>query len=128
MHSNAEVARRAYDAFLSGDMAAMSSLMTDDVVWHSPGNNPLSGTYRGREEVFGLFAKLAGLLDGPMNMDIHNILASDDHVVSLISTVAARGDKRLEGRNVHIMHISDGRIAEFWNYPEDSAAADAFFS
>ena len=52
MHPNADVARRAYNAFLTGDMATMAELMSDTIVWHAPGNNPLSGTYKGKEEVF----------------------------------------------------------------------------
>jgi ketosteroid isomerase-like protein len=128
MHPNAEVARRAYHAFLAGDMATMSELMSDDIVWHSPGSNPLSGTYRGKEEVFGFFAKMAELSDGPMEMDIHDILAGDDHVVGLVTAKAARGDERFESNNAHIMHIADGVLTEFWNFPEDPSAGDAFWS
>jgi ketosteroid isomerase-like protein len=128
MDSNAEIARRAYDAFLTGDMATMGDLMSDDIVWHAPGNNPISGTYRGKEDVFGLFAKIAETTDGPMQMDIHDILASDDHVVALLEVAASRGDKRLEGRAVHIMHVGDGKLVEFWNFPEDVAAGDEFWS
>jgi ketosteroid isomerase-like protein len=128
VHPNTEIARRAYNAFLSSDMQAMSDSMSDEIVWHAPGNNPISGTYRGKEEVFGMFAKLAGLLDGPMEMELHDILANDDHVVALLETRASRGDKRLEGRAVHIMHVADGRMTEFWNFPENPSAGDDFFS
>lgn len=128
MNDNADIARRAYTAFLSGDMATMNELMSDDIVWHSPGNNLLSGTYRGKEEVFGFFAKIAQLTDGPMQMDIHDILASDDHVVALLETRAARGDKSLETKAAHIMHVEDGRVTEFWNFVEDAAVGDEFWS
>lgn len=128
MHPNAEIARRAYDAFLSGDMAAIGELMSDDIVWHSPGTSQLSGTYRGKEEVFGFFAKIGELADGPMEMRFHDVLASDDHVVSLLEAVASRNGNRLENRAVHIMHIGDGQITEFWNFPEDLGAADEFWS
>jgi ketosteroid isomerase-like protein len=128
MSTNAEIARRAYEAFQAGDMAAMGELMSGDIVWHAPGENPLSGTYRGKEEVFGLFAKIGELADGPMKMGIHDILASDDHVVALLEVTASRGDKRLDGRAVHIMHVADGKLTEFWNFPEDPAAGDEFWS
>jgi len=128
MHPNAETARRAYEAFSTGDMATMSELMSDEIVWHSPGNNPLSGTYQGKEEVFGLFARIAELSDGPMEMDFHDILASDDHVVALLEVAVSRGGKRLEGKTVHIMHVADGQLTEFWNYPEDPGAGDEFWS
>jgi ketosteroid isomerase-like protein len=102
--------------------------MSDDIVWHAPGNNPLSGTYRGKQEVFGLFAKIAATTDGPMQMSIHDILANDDHVVALLKVTASRADRRLEGRAVHIMHMTNGQLTEFWNFPEDPAAGDEFWS
>ena len=128
MHPNAETAQRAYSAFLAGDMEAMSEMMSDDIVWHAPGNNPLSGTYRGKEEVFGLFAKIGEMSDGPMEMDIHDILANDDHVVALVGVKASRGGKRLDARSAHIMHVADGKLTEFWNFPEDPSLGDEFWS
>ena len=49
MHPNTEIARRAYDAFLTGDMETMGALMSDEIVWHAPGDNALSGTYSGKD-------------------------------------------------------------------------------
>ena len=128
MHPNAEAARRAYEAFRAGDMATMGDLMSNDIVWHAPGRNPISGTYRGKEEVFGLFAKIAEATDGPMEMSIHDLLASDDHVVALLEVTASRGDRHLESRAVHIMHVADGKLTEFWNFPEDPSIGDEFWS
>jgi ketosteroid isomerase-like protein len=128
MHPNAEMARRAYNAFLTGDMEGMGALMSDDIVWHAPGNNPLSGTYRGKEEVFEFFGKIAELSDGPMQMDIHDVLANDDHAVALLTVTASRAGKTLNGRAVHTMHVADGQLTEFWNFPEDQAAGDEFWS
>jgi ketosteroid isomerase-like protein len=128
MHPNVEVARSAYAAFLSGDMEAMAGLMSDDIVWHAPGDNLLSGTYRGKEEVFGFFGKIAEMADGPMQMDIHDVLANDDHAVTLLTATVSRGGNTFDGRAVHITHVADGQITEFWNYQEDQAAADAFWS
>jgi len=128
MHSNAQIARNAYDAFLSGDMGTMGKLMSDDMVWHTAGNNPLSGTYSGKEEVFGFFAKIAELADSPLQMDIHDVLANDDHAVALLTVTASKGGNSLEARAVHIMHIADGRLTEFWNFQEDQATVDEFWS
>ena len=128
MHPNAETAQRAYSAFLAGDMEAMSEMMSDDIVWHAPGNNPLSGTYRGKEEVFGLFSKIGEMSDGPMELDIHDILANDDHVVALLEVRASRGERRLEARTAHIMHVVDGKLTEFWNFQEDPSLGDEFWS
>jgi len=128
MHSNAQTARSAYDAFLSGDMETMGGLMSDDIVWHAPGNNALSGTYSGKEEVFGLFAKIGEMADGPMQMDIHDVLASDEHAVALLTATVSRGGNSADLRAVHIMHVADGQISEFWNFQEDQVATDAFWA
>jgi hypothetical protein len=29
---------------------------------------------------------------------------------------------------VHIMHMTNGQLTEFWNFPEDPAAGDEFWS
>jgi len=58
-HPNIELTRRGYEAFAQGDLAALSELIADDVTWHALGVGPLSGTYHGRDEVFGFFGRLA---------------------------------------------------------------------
>ena len=128
MHPNTEIARRAYDAFLTGDMETMGALMSDDIVWHAPGNNALSGTYSGKENVFGFFGKIAEITDAPMQMDIHDVLANDDHAVTLLTATVSRDGNSADLRAVHIMHVADGKITEFWNFQEDQAATDAFWA
>src|SRR5207244_733997 len=58
-HPNEDLVRRGYEAFGTGDMATLNELFADDIVWHAPGRNQLAGTYRGKDEVFATFAKVA---------------------------------------------------------------------
>src|SRR5438874_1599311 len=55
-HPNAELVRRGYDAFIAGDMEWLNEHLHENVVWHEPGNNFLSGDVRGRDEVLAHFA------------------------------------------------------------------------
>lgn len=127
-HANVELMRRGYAAFGAGDMETVGSLFADDVTWHSPGDNLLSGDYRGKAEVFGLFGKLMEL-SSVFRQDIHDIVANDEHVVALLNVHAERPDGRvLDDRQVHVWHVSDGMAREFWLYPGDQAASDAFYS
>ena len=128
MSANAEIARRAYEAFLAGDTAVLGELMADDIVWHSGGNNPLSGTYRGQAEVFGLFAKIGELTDGPYALEIHDIVANDEHAIALVRTKPQRAGRELDSRAVHVWHLAEGKLTEFWTYPEDPSAVDEFWS
>ena len=36
-HPNIELARRGYEAFAKGDLAALTELLANDVVWHVQG-------------------------------------------------------------------------------------------
>ena len=38
-HPNATLLRKGYAAFGQGDMATLTDLFSEDVVWHFPGNN-----------------------------------------------------------------------------------------
>lgn len=127
-HPNLESARAGYKAFAEGDMATLNELMADDIVWHFPGDSPLSGDYKGKEEVFGMFARLVEETGGTFKNEIHDLLASDDHAVALVNMSAERGDKKLEAHSVHVSHWKDGKLAEFWSMQEDQDAVDAFYS
>ncbi len=128
-HANVQRSRRAYEAFGKGDMETVGELLADDVVWHIGGHNPLSGDYKGKEAVFGFFGKLMQVSGGTFKLEVHDILANDDHSVTLVRETAEKNGKKLDHRAVHITHPdSEGRVKEFWAFEEDQAAGDAFFS
>jgi ketosteroid isomerase-like protein len=127
-HPNLEAARAGYEAFARGDMTALNDLLSDDIVWHNGGNNILSGDYEGKEAVLGFFGRLVQETGGNFKNEIHDMLANDDHGVALVNQSATRGDKSLEGRSVHVFHMSDGKMTEFWAFPEDQNLTDDFWT
>jgi uncharacterized protein len=126
-HPNEELIRQGYEAFLSGNMDALSDLFADDIVWHSPGRNQLSGDFRGKEEVFATFGKLLELTGGTFKVDIHDVLANDTHVVVLAKATGEREGMKLDDNGVQIFHIRDGKVTEQWLHPGDPYATDQFF-
>lgn len=128
-HPNVALLRKGYSAFGEGDMATVGELFADDIVWHSPGSNPLSGDYKGKDQVFGLFGKLMELTGGTFTQQIHDVVANDEHGVVLVDNGAQRPDGRSwKGRSAQIWHIRDGKCTEYWLFADDQPAADAFFS
>lgn len=127
-HPNEELTRRGYEAFGKGDMDTLNDLLSDDIVWHVPGNNPLSGDYRGKDAVYGLFAKIVEQSGGTLRQDIHDVLANDEHAVVMVVARAERQGKKLDDRQVHVLHLKDGKATEFWNHFGDQAAVDEFWS
>jgi uncharacterized protein len=125
-HPNVELMRRGYEAFAKGDLQTVGEILSDDIVWHAPGDNPLAGDYQGKDQVFGSFAKLTELTQGTFHQEIHDLLANDEHVVVLVDQDWQK-PKPFRGRSIHTWHVKGGKAAEFWLFNEDQAAADASF-
>ena len=128
--SNAAALRKGYDAFSRGDMDALrSDLFSPDIVWHQGGRNQTSGDYRGVDAVLGLFGKLFQLTDGSFRVELHDVLASDEHVVALAKTTGQRAGKTLQhGEYSHVCHFRDEKLAEAWIVNVDPYEGDEFFS
>ncbi len=125
-HPNEDLLRRGYNAFAQGDIDALNELFADDIVWHSPGDNPLAGDLHGKQEVFGLFARLNELADS-FEQELHDVIANDEHGVGLVSVRATRGERTLEQNAVHVWHMSDGQATEYWLHAYDQTEVDAFW-
>jgi uncharacterized protein len=125
---NRDLIRNGYEAFANGDMATIAQTFSPDIRWHIGGRNPLSGTYNGQDEVFGFFGKIMELSGGTFGLAIHDVLASDDHVVALAKATATRNEATLETDEVNVWHVADGRAVEFWSMSYSQAAVDEFWA
>jgi ketosteroid isomerase-like protein len=125
---NVEMARKGYKAFNEAHIEDAMDTISDDIVWHAGGDNPLTGEYKGKPAVLEFFAKFGQLTEGTYEADIHDILASEDHTVVIGTATSTRHGRTRSSRFVDIIHPgSDGKAKEFWRFPEDQAADDEFF-
>jgi uncharacterized protein len=127
-HPNLELMRRGYAAYTSGDLETIDRLFADDVVWHVSGRSPISGDYTGKEQVFGFFGKLQELSGGTSKVEVHDLLADDDHGVAIVTQSASRDGRTYEGRVTHVLHLRDGKVTEFWDAYVDQYASDEFWA
>ena len=127
-HPNAEVFKRVYGAFTTGDMDGLARLIAPDVVWHVPGTNLISGEYTSRDAIFGCFSKIFELSAGSYRPHLHDIVANDQHTVALMHVTASRGDKTLDQDYAFIAHIREGQIAELWEAWTEGPAWNDFWS
>jgi uncharacterized protein len=131
MHPNEQLARSEMEAALRGDFEGMLDLYTDDVLFHYPGRNILSGTHRGKDGIREWVRKIDLLLgeQGSFARTLHDVLANDDHAIDLISVEAKRSDGRTARWNATlVMHIRDGKISEMWASIDDPYAVDELLS
>jgi uncharacterized protein len=126
-HPNADLVRKGFEAFNTGDMATLDSILADDVVWHSAGRNLLSGDFVGKQAVFGNFALIPAETDA-FSQEIHAIVADDEHTVALVNATLTRHGNTATFGQVFVFHIEGGKAKEVWLTPVDQAAADAFWS
>ena len=128
--SNAEAMRKGYDAFSRGDMDMLrNELFTADIVWHQGGRNQTSGDYRGADAVIGLFGKLFQLTDGTFSVEVHDVLASEDHVVVLAKARGQRAGKTVQhGDYSHVCHFQNGKLSEAWIVNVDPYEIDEFYA
>jgi len=127
-HPNVQLLRDGYAAFSRGDIAEATKDWSDDIVWHIGGRSPLAGDYKGQEEVTGFFGKIFEMSEGNFEIEVHDILANDEHAVVLCHERARRNDKVLDADSTHVYHLKDGKVTEYWGVATDQRAEDEFWS
>ena len=127
-HPNADAIRAAFDAQAREDWAAVQDSFTDDIVFHVAGKNQFSGSYRGKEEVFDLFKRRNESTGSKVDIDVHAVVADDEHAAAWLGMKAKREGKSAEWKSVGTYHMRDGKIAEAWGFNEDQQAVDEFWS
>ncbi len=126
-HPNVELMQKVYDAFTVGDLERAASYWTPDCVHHYPGRSPLSGSHAGVEEAISFAVKMFEMTDG-VEMEVLDVAASDTYAYALLNTRYHKGGQTLQMPFINISRIRDGKIAEFWTYPDDQYAVDEFWS
>ena len=74
------------------------------------------------------FARLMELTNGTLSLELHDVLANDEHAVALVTVRGERAGKQLNDNMVETMHIRDGKVSEVWVHTTDLYALDEFLS
>ena len=122
------VVRRFYAARAAGDRETVRELLAENVAWHDPYPPPHGGDLQGRDAVFrDVFDAAGELTGGTTRLWLEQVAATTRHVAALVGWSSTYRGRSMEGRELAVFHVEDGRIAEVWFYPEDPAAVLAFF-
>jgi hypothetical protein len=77
--------------FGGGSDAALRGLLTPDVTWIVPGDNPSAGTYRGVDEVFDYIRQRRDVADGTFRMKRLDVLVgAGDRIAALTDGYATQ--------------------------------------
>jgi ketosteroid isomerase-like protein len=85
---NKQKAEEAYRAFAAGDAEGAMKNMDDSVTWTTRGDNALTGTRNGKQEIGELWGQLTGK---SFSTEPHDFIADGDKVV-VLTTVTVEGE------------------------------------
>lgn len=125
---NIETVRSYFAAVAAGDIATLTTLLTEDLVWHQPGAGSLSGRHDGRDAVFGLIGQFMQRSEGSFVIDeVGPLLGNGDLVAATVHFRASRGEEAMSMSGIDLLRVEDGRIREVWLFSGDQAAEDRFW-
>jgi ketosteroid isomerase-like protein len=123
-----DLIRRGYEAFQRGDLAAFDDILAESCVWHVPGRGQLAGDKKGRKATVEYYASLGELTEGNITVDLHDVLANDEHAIGLHRTSARRGGKSYETTEVIVFHVQGNQVTEAWEHPFNLYGQDEVFA
>jgi ketosteroid isomerase-like protein len=126
-HANATLVRRGYEAFSAADVQGLSELIAEDAVQHMPGHNSFSGDHKGRGAILEMYGQLAQQTDGTLRVELEEVYANDDQVVTVYHSTGRRGDRELDIRHALVFTIVDGKAVDLNDISMDEKADDDFW-
>ena len=128
-HPDVTLVGRGYDAFNSADIDALTELIADDAVQTMVGNNLVSGEFKGRDNILGMYAKIAELTNGTYSVAIEQTFTDGNgSVVTVHRQTAERNGKRLDNCQALVFKIVGGKVVSVTDTTDDLATDDAFYS
>ena len=116
--SATELIRRYFETVRT-DHTQTAGLYKPDATLHYVGRHQLAGTYRGPQEILELFRRSREAFRGTQRLELHDVVAGDDHAVALLDGSAERDGERRHWQRVVVFHVRDGLIAEQWIHDSD---------
>ena len=125
-HPNVTLVRRAYEAFAKGDFRTILDIMPDDLRWHVPGANLISGLRTRKRDVADYFETMAETAS-KLELEVHDVVGNDEHVVGILRHKHSRWQTQLDIRSTQVWHVRDGKLVEMWEQLDDIRPWDDFW-
>jgi ketosteroid isomerase-like protein len=123
---------RLLELYNTGQADVMIEMYTENAVLHIAGNNPISGTFRGRAAIRDALNNMFQRLAPPATVRAEPpeaILTSDQHQMAFFRASGERHGTTMDITYVMALRVDpDGRFEELWFLGDDQAAYDRFWS
>jgi ketosteroid isomerase-like protein len=114
-----------FDAMAAGGPPATMPYYHPEVVLEVPGSHSASGRYEGLDGVGEFGGKMRAASGGTFKLTPLDLLASDDHVVTVARAQAEVGGETLEWDRVILSQVKDDKLVHLRFFESDQAAVDA---
>ena len=118
-HANITLLEKIYLDISKNDWTAVLAACSDQITFQVPGKSRLAGKYTKSNVVQEFATKLKELSNGSLQIEVHDILASDRHATVLASDRITRDGKTIELRTVHVWRFENGSPIAWYEYPRD---------
>ncbi|MYG53731.1 MAG: nuclear transport factor 2 family protein [Rhodospirillaceae bacterium] len=115
------------DAARAGDPGRLEPFIAADVHWREPDVGAHMGDLRGRDAVLDMIRRALATTGGTFDLRVTATVETGSHVAALIAWSAEKDGERIEGRELAVYEVRDGRIASAWFHPENIADDRVFW-
>lgn len=120
-----DIVREGYEAFGRGDVPAVLAMLDPDIEWVEPAGYPWGRTYRGHDEVVGLFQEAAARLGPDWRVEPDRFVATDDGVLVMGRHTGGRDGGGWEVPFAMVWTMRDGRATHFRQYGDSALMREA---
>jgi hypothetical protein len=122
------IVRLGFDAFATGDMVALSELFDKDANWRAAPTGVLGGDCIGRDAIFAMFQQLGRETGGEFHVTPNTFAAAGNQVFVSATDHGKRHGRTLEGEQVLVFTVVDGKVREVRFFAHDHPANAAFWA
>ena len=93
-----------------------------------PGHSPLSGDYKGHDQVVRFYKHTLALCGGIFAIEVHHVLGEEDVVVALVTVKTECNGRSAAFPEVHVWRPANEKVTEFRECQGDEQTEDRFWS
>jgi uncharacterized protein len=127
---NRRLLEHIYTEISKGNLEPLMESLADDAQWTIIGSTPLSGTFRGKQEILDkLVRPLGAALDGHVAFTFERFIAEGDYVVMQArGRGTAKAGRPYDNSYCIVCRIVDGQVREMADYVDTELITSALFA
>jgi uncharacterized protein len=125
---NKELVTKTWQALAGGDIKTAFNNMADNVSWLIPGNGPVSGLKRGKEEIMTFMSGIGQVFPEGLKSEIRKTYADGDAVIiELTNRGKVSNGKFYENEYCFVFEVENGKIRRIREYVDTQKAQSILF-